>query len=67
MARILIVDDDEVVRKATRAMLEAYGFEVTAVDNGQAGVDAIKAFVASVTSSRILPNAQSSSPGNIHP
>ena len=45
MARILIVDDDEVVRKATRAMLEAYGFEVTAVDNGQAGVDAIKAGV----------------------
>jgi CheY-like chemotaxis protein len=43
MARILIVDDDEAVRRATLIMLEARGFEVVAVDNGQAGVDAVKA------------------------
>ena len=43
MARILIVDHDEAVRRATLIMLEARGFEVVAVDNGQAGVDAVKA------------------------
>ena len=43
MARILIIDDDEIVRRATLIMLEARGFEIVAVDNGQAGVDAVKA------------------------
>jgi CheY-like chemotaxis protein len=43
MARILIIDDDEAVRRATSIMLGARGFDVVAVDNGQAGVDAIKA------------------------
>src|SRR3984893_10701512 len=43
MTRILIVDDDEVVRQATTIMLEAGGFDVVAVGDGQSGVDAIKA------------------------
>jgi CheY-like chemotaxis protein len=43
MARILVIDDDEAVRRATVIMLEARGFEVVAVENGQSGVDAIKA------------------------
>jgi CheY-like chemotaxis protein len=43
MTRILIVDDDEVVREATTIMLEDGGFEVVAVGDGQSGVDAIKA------------------------
>jgi CheY-like chemotaxis protein len=43
MARILIIDDDEAVRRATVMMLEARGFDVVAVENGQSGVDAIKA------------------------
>jgi two-component system response regulator (stage 0 sporulation protein F) len=42
VARILIIDDDETVRKATSIMLEAGGFDVVAVSNGQSGVDAIK-------------------------
>jgi CheY-like chemotaxis protein len=43
MARILIIDDDEAVRRTTMIMLEARGFEVVAVDSGKAGVDAIAA------------------------
>jgi len=42
MARILIVDDDEAVRKATMIVLEAGGFEVVAVESGPSGFDAIK-------------------------
>jgi CheY-like chemotaxis protein len=43
MARVLIIDDEEAVRRATLIMLEARGFNVVAVENGQSGVDAIKA------------------------
>jgi CheY-like chemotaxis protein len=43
MARILIIDDDEAVRRATTIVLEARGFDVVAIDNGKAGVDAVKA------------------------
>ena len=44
MARILIIDDDEAVRRATVIMLEAGGFDVVAVENGPAGVEAVKAW-----------------------
>jgi CheY-like chemotaxis protein len=43
MARILIIDDDEAVRKATSIVLESHGFDVLAAENGQAGIEAIKA------------------------
>jgi CheY-like chemotaxis protein len=43
MARILIIDDDEAVRKVAMIVLEAHGFDVVAVENGQSGLDAIKA------------------------
>jgi CheY-like chemotaxis protein len=43
MPRILIIDDDEAVRRATTIMLEARSFEVVAVGDGQAGLDAVKA------------------------
>lgn len=43
MTRILIIDDDEAVRRATTIMLEARGFEVVTVDGGQHGIEAIKA------------------------
>jgi two-component system response regulator (stage 0 sporulation protein F) len=42
MARILIIDDDEAVRQATLIMLEARGFDVVAVADGQSGLDAVK-------------------------
>jgi len=42
MPRILIVDDDEAVRSATRILLDAYRFDVVAVPDGKSGVDAIK-------------------------
>jgi CheY-like chemotaxis protein len=38
VARILIIDDDETVRKATSIVLDAGGFDVVAVANGQSGV-----------------------------
>jgi CheY-like chemotaxis protein len=43
MPRILIIDDDDAVRRATTIMLEARGFDVVAVGDGQAGLDAVKA------------------------
>jgi CheY-like chemotaxis protein len=43
MTRVLLIDDDEAVRRATSIMLEARGFAVVAVDGGQHGIEAIKA------------------------
>jgi CheY-like chemotaxis protein len=42
MARILLIDDDQAVRIATKIALEANGFEVVAVADGKSGIDAIK-------------------------
>ncbi|MGH6726825.1 MAG: response regulator [Pseudolabrys sp.] len=41
MASILIIDDDEAVRAATKILLEANGFEAVAVADGKSGVAAI--------------------------
>lgn len=41
MACILIIDDDEAVRQATKIVLEANGFDVVAVADGKSGVGAI--------------------------
>jgi CheY-like chemotaxis protein len=43
MARILIIDDDEHVRGATKFLLDSHGFEVVAVADGKTGLEAIKA------------------------
>lgn|SRR5665213_2373932 len=43
MARVLIIDDDEAVRSATKILLDANGFDVTAVADGQSGIKAIEA------------------------
>lgn len=37
--RILIVDDDPMIRGLVRTMLEAEGFEVVAAEHGQEGID----------------------------
>jgi CheY-like chemotaxis protein len=42
MARILIIDDDQAVRSATKIVLEANGFEVVAVEDGKSGISATK-------------------------
>lgn len=42
MRSVLIVDDDEAVRSATTILLNANGFEVVAVGDGSAGIEAIK-------------------------
>ena len=41
--RVLVVDDDAVVRTVTTALLERQGFEVEAVDSGQAALDRLAA------------------------
>lgn len=41
MVSILIIDDDEPVRSATKMMLNTYGFEAVGVADGKAGVEAI--------------------------
>jgi CheY-like chemotaxis protein len=43
MARILIIDDDEDVRAATKFLLDSHGFEVVAVADGRTGIETIKA------------------------
>src|SRR5258708_11692749 len=43
MHRILLIDDDEAVRSATKILLDAKGFEAVAVECGKSGVDAIRA------------------------
>jgi CheY-like chemotaxis protein len=43
LARILIIDDDEYVRGATKFLLDSHGFEVVAVADGKSGIDALKA------------------------
>lgn len=40
MKRILVVDDDEAIRKVARAMLEARGFAVSEAEDGQGGLAA---------------------------
>lgn len=38
MARILVIDDEELVRSALRLMLEFHGHEVTGACNGEEGI-----------------------------
>jgi CheY-like chemotaxis protein len=44
MPRILIVDDDQAVLRATTIMLEANGFDVITVADGPAAIEALKAW-----------------------
>ena len=45
--RILIIDDDPLVLRSLRDLLEADGHHVTAAGGGQAGIDAVRAVSAS--------------------
>jgi PAS domain S-box-containing protein len=36
---ILVVDDEEIIRRTAKAMLERYGYTVVVADNGKEGVD----------------------------
>jgi DNA-binding response OmpR family regulator len=40
--RILVIDDDPLVRGTLRAVLETAGYEVTIATDGQAGLDAFR-------------------------
>jgi len=42
MASILIIDDDEAVRRTAQIILEANAFEVVAVADGKTGINAVK-------------------------
>jgi len=42
MARILVIDDDDVVREATASFLESEAFEVVAVADGPSGIEAVR-------------------------
>jgi CheY-like chemotaxis protein len=42
MTRILVIDDDQAVRQATKILLDANGFDVVTVAGGKAGIDEIK-------------------------
>jgi CheY-like chemotaxis protein len=40
--RVLVVDDDPMIRHVLQAMLEAEGYAVTTAENGAAGVEVLK-------------------------
>lgn len=42
MTRILIIDDDDAVRAATKIVLDSKGFETVAVADGKSGIAAAK-------------------------
>lgn len=42
MPRILIVDDDKLVREATQILLRSKGYEVTAAEDGKSGIEAAR-------------------------
>jgi CheY-like chemotaxis protein len=42
MASILIIDDDEAVRRTAKIILNANGFEVVEVADGKTGISAVK-------------------------
>ena len=42
MARILVIDDDALVREATKVLLHTRHHEVTLAENGKAGVEAAR-------------------------
>jgi CheY-like chemotaxis protein len=43
MARILVIDDDSLIRETLRRMLEGAGHEVTEAEDGAAGLKAVSA------------------------
>jgi CheY-like chemotaxis protein len=43
MPNILIIDDDKMVGEATQILLRAKGYEVTVVQDGKSGIEAIRA------------------------
>ena len=43
MPNILVIDDDKLVCEAAQIMLRARGYDVTTVQDGRSGIDAIKA------------------------
>lgn len=42
MAKILIIDDEDLVRKSVEKLLKREGHEVFAVSNGAAGIDVVR-------------------------
>jgi CheY-like chemotaxis protein len=42
MSRILIIDDDALVREATKVILSARGHDVTLADGGKSGIEAAR-------------------------
>ncbi len=41
-ATILVIDDEEIVRRTTKASLESYGYTVVLAENGREGVDLLR-------------------------
>ena len=41
-ALVLVIDDEEVIRRAAKAILERSGFQVMLADNGRAGVETLR-------------------------
>ena len=45
--RILVIDDEEVIRVLSEKILTSYGFEVVAAERGEEGIDAYKLALSS--------------------
>ncbi len=47
-ALVLVIDDEDVIRRTTKATLERYGYTVAVAENGLAGVELLRVLGASV-------------------
>jgi DNA-binding response OmpR family regulator len=57
--RILLIDDDEMLRQTIRKMLESAGHEVVEAENGRAGLDAFrKQGIDAVVTDIIMPQKE---------
>ena len=45
--KIVVIDDDPMIRNLVQAMLEAEGFEVTLAEDGKKGIDTIESTIES--------------------
>ena len=49
MTKILVIDDEDIIRRTAKSMLEHYGFTVVVAENGQEGVELFQVLAEKVS------------------